>query len=288
MTASSFDEALKRVLVHEGGYANNPADPGGATMKGITQRVYDGWRRRKGAPVRSVRRIGDDEVTAIYRAQYWDVIRGDELPPGVDYVVFDGAVNSGPAQSVKWLQRALGVGADGIVGTVTLAALTRYPDHDALVADIIARRLAMLRGLKTWRTFGTGWTRRLDDVLAHGQAAARGSVAPAPVAGDAGAARASLADLATPAAPIGGSAGAIVGGGGAAVAIDQAKDALHPLVGAGGWIDTVFAGLVVAGVAVAVGGVVYGIWASRRNRKVAALVSGEARADLGALGTVPA
>ncbi len=123
MTASSFDEALKRVLVHEGGYADHPADPGGATMRGVTQRVYDGWRRRRGVPVRSVRLIEPGEVEAIYRLQYWDAVRADDLPAGLDYGVFDAAVHSGPGQAAKWLQRALGVTADGQVGEATLAAL---------------------------------------------------------------------------------------------------------------------------------------------------------------------
>src|SRR5688500_6264664 len=102
-----FEECLKLVLVHEGGYANHPKDPGGATNFGVTQRVYDGYRLKAGVAKRSVKEITKTEVSAIYKRQYWDLIDGDELPAGVDYVVFDGAVNSGCGQSVKWLQRAL-------------------------------------------------------------------------------------------------------------------------------------------------------------------------------------
>ncbi|MGA0561683.1 glycoside hydrolase family 108 protein [Ancylobacter sp. VNQ12] len=288
MTASSFDEALKRVLVHEGGYANHPADPGGATMKGVTQRVYDSWRRRQGKAPRAVRQIAADEVKAIYRAQYWDVIRADELPPGVDYFAMDGAVNSGPSQAVKWLQRALGVAADGQVGAVTLAALKAHPDHDALIADMAKRRLAMLKGLKTWKTFGAGWSRRVAEALAHGQAAAMGSVGPAPTYSEEGAQRARLDDIAKPPAPIGGSAGTIAGGGGTAVLIDQAKKSLEPMIGSGGIIDQVFAGLVVAGVVVAIGGAAYAFWASRRNARNAAIASGDAVADLSELPAIGA
>lgn len=280
MTASSFDEALKRVLVHEGGYVNHPADPGGATNKGVTQRVYDGWRRRAGKPTRSVKQITGDDVKAIYEFQYWDKIRADEMPRGVDYVVFDGAVNSGPGQSVKWLQRALGITADGVVGAVTLEVLNGHPDHDALIADIMSRRLAMLKGLRTWRTFGAGWSKRVANVLAHGQAAAMGSVGPDPVFTKGGAQRADIDDIATPPAPIGGSVGTVAGGGGAAVIIDQAKDTLQPMVGGGGWLDTIFAGLVVAGVVVAVCGIAYGLWASRRNKEIGAIIGGDAKADL--------
>ena len=163
MTASSFDEALKRVLVHEGGYANHPADPGGATNKGVTQRVYDGWRRRHGKPVLSVKSITADEVAAIYRQQYWDAARADDLPAGLDYALFDAAVNSGPAQAAKWLQRTLKVAADGQVGEATLAAARAANLRDA-INGVCDRRLAMLRSLRTFSTFGAGWTRRVADV----------------------------------------------------------------------------------------------------------------------------
>ena len=117
-----FAPALAAVLVHEGGYSNHPKDPGGPTMKGVIKRVYDDYRRSKGEPVRDVRQITDEELREIYRKRYWDLIQGDELPTGLDYVVFDGAVNSGPAQATKWLQRGLGVGADGVLGPERLGA----------------------------------------------------------------------------------------------------------------------------------------------------------------------
>lgn len=163
MSASSFDEALKRVLVHEGGFSDHPADPGGATMKGVTQRVYDGWRKRNGKPTRSVRHITEAELKAIYRQQYWDVIRGDDLPAGLDYCTFDAAVNSGTAQAAKWLQRALGVTADGQIGEATLA-VARTAKAAPVINSACDKRLAMLRSLRTWPTFGTGWSRRVADV----------------------------------------------------------------------------------------------------------------------------
>lgn len=163
MTASSFDEALKRVLVHEGGYVNHPKDPGGATNKGVTQRVYDGWRDRLKLPRQSVRYIKDQEVSDIYRRQYWDAIRGDDLPRGFDYSTFDAAVNSGVSQGAKWLQRALGVTADGQIGEATLEA-ARKANGAAVINKANDLRLAMLRGLKTWGTFGKGWERRVSDV----------------------------------------------------------------------------------------------------------------------------
>lgn len=163
MSASSFDAALAGVLRHEGGYSNHPADPGGPTNKGIIQRVYDADRKRRGLPVRSVRALEEDEMRDIYRQQYWDAVRADELPVGLDYAVFDAAVNSGPAQSAKWLQRALGIAVDGQVGAVTLQAAAES-DTSAVIADLCDRRLAMLKGLRTWAVFGRGWAARVADV----------------------------------------------------------------------------------------------------------------------------
>lgn len=247
MTASSFDEALRRVLVHEGGYADHPADPGGATMQGITQRVYDGWRRRHGQTVRSVRRIAPDEVAAIYRHQYWDAVRADDLPAGLDYALFDAAVNSGPAQAGKWLQRALKVTVDGQVGEATLAALA---DHEtgALVDGVCDRRLAMLRRLRTFSTFGAGWTRRVTDVRATARQMAG---AAAPMAEDvpdsAGAARARPADTRLSRTPEG--AGGLLSGAGVlgAVVAEQA-DRLAPLAGLAEPLKWLFAALMLAGV----------------------------------------
>ncbi|MCS0501103.1 glycoside hydrolase family 108 protein [Ancylobacter mangrovi] len=251
MTASSFDEALKRVLVHEGGYADLPADPGGATMKGITQRVYNGWRRRRGLAARSVRRIGDDEVTAIYRAQYWDAIRGDDLPAGVDYCVFDAAVNSGPAQAAKWLQRAVGAAADGIVGEATLSAV-RAAEPVETIDAVCDRRLAMLRGLKTFRTFGAGWTRRVAEVRETAAGMARGSTGrlqpPAVVSDPSTAAKARPSDL-----RLGrtreGAGGLIAGTGGLAAIIAEQADRLAPLAGVAEPLKWTFAALMLAGVA---------------------------------------
>jgi len=110
---SNYQTALAAVLKHEGGYANHPRDPGGATMKGVTQRVYDAFRRNKSLPTRLVRDIADDELQAIYRRQYWDATSCDDLPSGVDYAVFDFAVNSGVSRAATYLQTVLGVGVDG-------------------------------------------------------------------------------------------------------------------------------------------------------------------------------
>ncbi|MEP9368646.1 glycoside hydrolase family 108 protein [Xanthobacter sp. VNH20] len=180
MVASSFATALSRVLSYEGGYSDHPADPGGPTMKGIIQREYDAYRARRGLPKQSVRLISDDEMHDIYRTSYWDACRCDELPPGVDFVVFDGAVNSGPTQSLKWLQRALKVPVDGDIGPVTIEAANACQDKAALIDDICDRRIAMLRSLKTFPVFGKGWLSRVADVRIRGKALAQGAAAPPP------------------------------------------------------------------------------------------------------------
>ncbi|WP_127090117.1 glycoside hydrolase family 108 protein [Aquabacter cavernae] len=174
MAASSFGAALARVLRHEGGFSDHPADPGGPTQTGVTQRVYDGYRARKNLPPRSVRLLEEAELVDIYRRHYWDAVRADDLPVGLDYAVFDAAVNSGPAQAAKWLQRAAGVVADGQVGTLTLAAVTAG-DPARLAADLCDRRLAMLRTLRTWPVFGRGWGRRVAEVRRVSVALASGT-----------------------------------------------------------------------------------------------------------------
>lgn len=173
----SLPRALELVLVHEGGFSNHPADPGGATMKGVIQRVYDAFRQRKGQPPRSVKQLAEDELQEIYRQLYWNKIDGDELPAGIDYCVFDGAVNSGPHQSALWLQRAINkvlgkkmLVVDGNIGPATLAATEEASilsaQLDALIDAICDQRMAFLKRLKIWPTFGKGWTRRVADVRA--------------------------------------------------------------------------------------------------------------------------
>ena len=144
----NYPDSLKAVLRSEGGYSNNPLDPGGATNFGITQKTYDAWNDAKGHARQSVRFIGLDEVSAIYKSEYWDVVHGDVLPPGLDYVVFDYAVNSGP-------KRAMG-------------AYAATPTIDGICDG----RLAFLKSLSTWPTFGNGWTNRVASVRALGKAMA--------------------------------------------------------------------------------------------------------------------
>lgn len=159
----NFRELLPKVLVHEGGYVDDPQDPGGETNKGITHKTYDAWRKRQGQPTRSVKHITPEEVAEIYRQQYWNKIAGDDLPSGVDYAVFDFAVNSGPSRAAQFLQRAVGVADDGIIGAQTLAAVDAA-DPETLAAKICDDRLSWLKRLKTFKRYGRGWTRRVQDV----------------------------------------------------------------------------------------------------------------------------
>jgi lysozyme family protein len=160
----SYPLSIKQVLKHEGGYVNHPSDPGGATNKGITQLTYNAWRKSKGLPMRSVKLLEDAEVGAIYKQNYWDKVHGDELPVGVDYAVFDFAVNSGPARAAKFLQRLVGVAADGIIGPATVIAATAK--QFGLVDKLCDERLRFLQTLPHWRVFKNGWTSRVAGVRA--------------------------------------------------------------------------------------------------------------------------
>jgi lysozyme family protein len=160
MSADNFQRALALVLEHEGGYVHDPADPGGCTNYGITIGTYRAIIDPRGTCA-DVRRIDPATVARIYRHAYWDAIRGDDLPSGLDLAVFDVAVNSGPHRAAQFLQRELGVKDDGRISSATLAAAERDDPAD-LVAGLCDARLAWLRGLKLFARFGRGWTRRVQ------------------------------------------------------------------------------------------------------------------------------
>jgi len=263
---TEFDRALAKVLVHEGGYVNHPKDPGGETNRGVTRRVYDEYRRTLKLPVQSVKYITNAEVQSIYRMRYWALIKGDSLPPGISYVVFDGAVNSGVSQSAKWLQRALGIKADGVIGPGTLDALRGVNDHDDLIAKIIARRMAFLKALKTWKTFGKGWTSRVNGVLAVGQAWAAGSVGPDIEFIPDGNRKANIEDAKAPPSTAPGDAAA--GGGSIGAVIAQAQEQLTPFVNIG-FVAKAAAVLTIAGTVIAIGGIAYRIYANRKKAQIA-------------------
>ena len=158
----NFAEALQHVLKHEGGFVNHPEDPGGMTNLGCTKAVWEEWC---GHPVdeKAMRNLKPADVAPLYKRKYWDKVQGDELPSGVDYAVFDAAVNSGPGRAAKWLQACVGVEVDGAIGPKTLAAV-RAADAKELIDDYSKRRLSFLMDLKHWPTLGKGWSRRVADV----------------------------------------------------------------------------------------------------------------------------
>lgn len=136
---SRFDECLRFVLKWEGGYSDHPSDRGGKTNQGITQGVYDDWRVGRGLARQPVVGLSKDERDAIYRERYWNAVRGDDLPEPVDMVMFDSAVNVGPRQAIRWLQRAVGAKDDGVLGPITLGAV-KMSDPSHVAQAIIDQR----------------------------------------------------------------------------------------------------------------------------------------------------
>lgn len=167
---ANFSRALAKVLLSEGGYVNHRADPGGPTNLGVTL----GVAKRLGIDVDGdgdtdiidIKLLKPADAAKVYKHEYWDKVRGDDLPSGVDYAVFDFAVNSGPGRAIRMLQAVLGAGIDGQIGPATLAALKAL--SPAWVIDNLCdRRLAFLRNLPTWGTFGKGWAKRVAAVRAE-------------------------------------------------------------------------------------------------------------------------
>lgn len=158
----NFVGALTHVLKHEGGYVNHPADPGGMTNLGVTKAVWESWIGRE-SNEKEMRSLTPEVVAPMYKKKYWDKIKGDELPDGVDYAVFDFAVNSGPGRAAKFLQELVGVNADGAIGPMTLTAVNKK-DPKKLVTAYNAKRQAFLESLPTFATFGKGWSTRVAGV----------------------------------------------------------------------------------------------------------------------------
>lgn len=151
----NIDQALVHLLGNEGGFVDHPSDPGGATNFGITQNTA-----RANGYLGDMRSFTLAQAVEIYRKSYWAPIKADQLPDALRFHVFDAAVNSGPTQAVKWLQRAAGVTEDGVVGSQTLAAAAKVSP-----AKYSAIRLRFMTDLSTWATFGKGWARRIADNL---------------------------------------------------------------------------------------------------------------------------
>lgn len=151
----NFENSVNFTLKWEGGYVNDPKDAGGETKYGISKRAY---------PNVDIKSLTLDAAKAIYKRDYWDAVSGDLLPVGVDTFVFDSAVNSGTTTAKKWLQAALGVKVDGVIGPKTLEAVKKA-DSKQLVINLGQQRMNFLRSLSSWKFYGAGWTNRVSDLI---------------------------------------------------------------------------------------------------------------------------
>lgn len=148
----TFDQVFDKLINHEGGYVFNPHDPGGETKFGISKRSY---------PHLDIHSLTLADAKTIYKRDFWDRAQCDKLHPDLAFELFDGAVNSGIGQSIRWLQRAVGVADDGVVGPLTLASINRENDTSAIRARYSGHRLDFMTRLSTWDVFGKGWARRI-------------------------------------------------------------------------------------------------------------------------------
>ena len=158
---ANYDKCLETILHHEGGYVNHPKDPGGETNLGVTKRVYLEHGGKK-----DMKDLLVEDVAPIYKKGYWDKMKGDQLPNGLDLCVFDFGVNAGPGRAAKYLQTMIGTVADGGIGPNTLKKLGEYVEETGLeksIENYQGARQDYYEKLSTFATFGRGWTRRVDE-----------------------------------------------------------------------------------------------------------------------------
>jgi lysozyme family protein len=158
----NWDKCFDLVIVNEGGYVDNSQDPGGATNWGCTKAV---WEKYVGHEVTKddIKALTKEDVKPLYKKNYWDAIYGDALPSGLDYCIFDCAINSGTSRAAKFIQELVGVPADGAIGNNTISAITQI-NPNTLINEFSDKRQTFLATLKTFPTFGKGWTKRVSDV----------------------------------------------------------------------------------------------------------------------------
>lgn len=169
MAKENWENCVSKVLIHEGGYVNHPKDPGGITNMGVTKRVYEEWVGHE-VSEQDMKDLTEDDVTPIYKKNYWDRIKGDKLPDGLDLCVFDFGVNAGTGRAAKYLQKMIGTTADGGIGPNTLKALKSYVKENGLVETIKkyqSNRQDYYESLSTFETFGRGWTNRNNDTTEY-------------------------------------------------------------------------------------------------------------------------
>ena len=169
---ANFDKCLEMLLHHEGGYIWHAEDPGGETNLGVTRAVYEQWVGRQ-VMDGEMKTLTPDDVAPIYKKNYWDKVRGDDLPAGLDWAAFDWAVNSGAGRPAKAIQRCVGATQDGAIGPKTLAAIANK-EPDKIIEYVHDIRQKFYERLKTFKTFGRGWTRRNAETLKAALAMSRG------------------------------------------------------------------------------------------------------------------
>jgi lysozyme family protein len=158
----NFENCFSMVIKSEGGFVNNPKDPGGMTNLGVTRSAWEAFLNRSVTEA-EMRKLTPADVKGFYKAMYWDKIKGDQLPSGVDYAAYDLAVNSGVGRAAKYLQDIAGVPADGIIGPKSIEAILACDPHQ--MADALCdMRLDFLKRLPTFETFGKGWSIRVAEV----------------------------------------------------------------------------------------------------------------------------
>jgi lysozyme family protein len=162
MAASNWKKSFELMLASEGGYVNHPSDPGGMTNLGVTKRVWEEWVGRE-SNEKEMRSLTPEMVEPLYKRKFWDACKCDDMPAGIDYLVFDFAVNAGVGRSAKILQTAVGVTPDGGIGPITLAAV-KAQDPTELVQKFSDAKEAFYRSLNTFETFGKGWLNRVAAV----------------------------------------------------------------------------------------------------------------------------
>jgi len=286
MSANGFDRCDKVTAQWEGGKVDHPKDPGGRTAYGVIQRVYDAYRRSKGRPPQDVWKIAEAERKEIYINNYWRMVRGDDLPVGVDLVVYDCGVNSGPSRAIKILQASLNargtspaLKVDGVFAAATLAAVAADRDPDLLCAEFCRRRQAFVQALSTFAVFGKGWTRRISGIKRQSQMWAFGSVgdylpvaAPAPHRAD----ESSVKVTAVSTEKV---TGTVVGTATAAGALQETgalsaiKEQIEPYVGVSVYVQYAVVALIAAGA-------LYALWSAYKSWKARKALNGDAVADV--------
>jgi lysozyme family protein len=158
----NWEKSFRFVLAHEGGYVNNLKDPGGMTNLGVTKATWEAYVDCD-VTESQMRALTPAKVAPLYKERYWDAVRGDDLPAGVDFAMFDFAVNSGPVRAIRTLQSALAVPTDGMIGPRTLKAAAMI-EPGVVIDNLCRERVQFLARLSTYKTFGRGWIRRVNEV----------------------------------------------------------------------------------------------------------------------------